>query len=78
MDGKSLLLMRLTDAINELGDLRGARVHRSHWVSLRHLVDIKKDGRKTVAVLTDDRKIPISNPYLDDVRALLKEKNAAQ
>ena len=78
MDGKSLLLMRLTDAINELGDLRGARVHRSHWVSLRHLVDIKKDGRKTVAVLTDDRKIPISNPYLDDARALLKEKNAAQ
>ena len=77
MEGQTLLLMRLTDAINELGELKGARSHRSHWVSERHLVDIKKDGRKSVAVLTDGRKIPISAPYLDGVRAVLEEKNAA-
>ena len=73
MEGQSLLLMRLTDAINELGDLKGVRSHRSHWVSERHLVDIKRDGRKFVAVLTDGRKIPISDPYLDGVRAVLEE-----
>jgi len=78
MEGQSLLLMRLTDAMRELGDLKGARTHRSHWVSQRHLINIKKDGRKFVAVLTDDRKLPISAPYLDAVRELLKEKNATQ
>ena len=77
-ESKTLLLMRLSDAIKETGDYAGARTHRSHWVSERHLVDIKRAGRKFVAILTDDRQVPISAPYLEDVRELLERKNAAR
>jgi len=76
MDGTSLHLMTFGAAMDKLGDLQGARVHRSHWVSKRHLTDIRKDGRRHIAVLTDNRAIPISGPYLDSARALLAEKNA--
>jgi len=66
--------MRLADAIKELGNLKGVRVHRSHWVAQQHLIDIKKDGRRFVAVLSDDRRLPVSAPYLEDTRDMLKEK----
>lgn len=78
MEGVSLHLMTFSAAIEKLGDLKGARVHRSHWVSLRHIVDIQKDGRRHAAIMTDERKVPISGSYLEAARDLLKEKNATQ
>lgn len=77
MNGSTLHLMRFSDAMDKLGNLRGERVHRSHWVSLRHLANIKKDGRRHVAVLTDGQSLPVSGSYLENARSLLKEKNAA-
>jgi len=77
VDGVSLHLMTLREAIEQLGDLKGARVHRSHWVSYRHITDVQKDGRRHAAILTDERKIPVSGSYLEDARALLEAKNAA-
>ncbi|MDG1736339.1 MAG: LytTR family DNA-binding domain-containing protein [Paracoccaceae bacterium] len=78
MNGSTLHLMRFNDVMDKLGDLRGERVHRSHWVSLRHLIDIKKDGRRHLAILTGDQTVPISSSYLDKAQNLLNEKNAAQ
>jgi DNA-binding LytR/AlgR family response regulator len=31
-NGTKLLLIRLSDAIKEIGDMRGMQIHRSHWI----------------------------------------------
>ncbi|MDG2339872.1 MAG: LytTR family DNA-binding domain-containing protein [Paracoccaceae bacterium] len=76
VEGSHLLLMRFSDACELLGDLKGARIHRSHWVSHRHIVDVRKSGRKYIAVLETGETVPVSASYLDAATALLKEKNA--
>lgn len=75
--GPHLLLLRFSDAMSLLGDLQGLRIHRSHWVSLSHLERIEKQGRKVTVVLSDDRRLPVSATYLDDVKDALKLKSAA-
>ena len=30
--GTKLLLIRLSDVIKEIGDMRGMQIHRSHWI----------------------------------------------
>ena len=69
--GVDLQLMRLGDAIAELDGLDGLRIHRSHWVARAHLVDLRKDGHRCWAELSDGRELPVSQTYLDAVRASL-------
>lgn len=76
--GPHMLLLRFSDAMELLGDLQGLRIHRSHWVSLLHLEGIERSGRKVTAVLSDDRRLPVSASYVDDVREALKLKSAAK
>ena len=66
--GKELILMRLSDAIDELSGLRGVRIHRSHWVALDHIVDLRKVRQKWVVLMSDDRTLPVSLTYLDQVK----------
>ena len=69
-DGEALILMPLRDAIAELESLDGMQVHRSWWISLNDLVQVAKDGRKTVAIMSDGTQIPVSGTY----RGALKER----
>jgi DNA-binding LytR/AlgR family response regulator len=69
--GQHMLLMRLTDAIEELDDLPGERIHRSHWAAARHLRRIARRGQKQVVLLSDGRELPVSKSYADAVEARL-------
>ncbi|MHA6261908.1 LytTR family DNA-binding domain-containing protein [Arenibacterium sp. CAU 1754] len=69
--GKHLVLMRMSDALDELDGLSGARTHRSHWVNSAHLVSVGREDKKTVARLSDGRSIPVSATYLDEVQAII-------
>ncbi|MCU4653333.1 LytTR family transcriptional regulator [Roseibacterium sp. SDUM158016] len=69
--GKHLVLIRLSDAMAELEGLPGLRIHRSHWIALKHLEAVAGSAKKPVAVLSDGRELPISKTYLDDVLAQL-------
>lgn len=69
-DGEALILMSLRDAIAELESLDGMQVHRSWWISLNDLVQVARDGRKTVAIMSDGTQIPVSGTY----RGALKER----
>lgn len=61
--GESLILMRLTDAIVELGDRNGAQVHRSWWVAADGIQSsLSKNGRKYL-VLKSGVEVPISRTY---------------
>ena len=68
--GSSLIKMRFSDAVAELGD-RGMQVHRSYWVATNHVVRTARNGKRTMLRLTGDQEVPVSVTHLRTVRALL-------
>lgn len=67
--GSELILMRLSDAIDELDGLDGARCHRSWWVARPAVTDvIQRDGR-VMLKLVGDLTVPVSRTYLPELRA---------
>ena len=68
--GSSLVKMRFSDAVDELGD-QGMQVHRSYWVATRHVTRSVRSGKRTVLRLTGDRKVPVSVTHLPAVRTIL-------
>ncbi len=66
--GQDLILMRLSDAINELAGIEGARVHRSWWVARDAIADATRgDGRATLK-LKDGSEAPVSRTYARELR----------
>jgi DNA-binding LytR/AlgR family response regulator len=58
--GSELLLMRLADAVAELGDIAGARTHRSWWVARDGVVEVEnRQGRMTL-MLSGGVSAPVS------------------
>ncbi|MDE0023307.1 MAG: LytTR family DNA-binding domain-containing protein [Spirochaetaceae bacterium] len=68
--GSSLVKMRFSDAVAELGD-SGIQVHRSYWVATRHVIKSIRSGRRTLLRLTGDHKVPVSVTHRPAVRTLL-------
>ncbi len=66
--GSDLILMRLSDALAELGDEAGLQVHRSWWVAHGGGTALRRDGGRTVVVLKNGGEVPVSRTYLADVR----------
>jgi hypothetical protein len=66
--GKSLVLLRLSDAIREAAPTPGLRIHRSHWVALDAVSKTLRVDGKLFVELKDGQRLPISRSYLDDVR----------
>ncbi len=66
--GAQLVLMRFSDALEELTDQPGWRIHRSHWVAEGGVANIRREGGKTFIVTTDDAELPVSRTYLPALR----------
>ncbi len=67
--GSDLILLRLSDALNELAGLDGARTHRSWWVARAAVRDAAKgDGRATLT-LEGGLKAPVSRAHAPGLRA---------
>lgn len=60
--GRELVLMRFSDALDELGDTPGLRVHRSHWVADAAVETLAREGGRLVVVLKSGDRIPVSRP----------------
>jgi len=58
--GSELLLMRLRDAIAEMGSVPGEQVHRSWWVAASGIVDVDVAGRNWTIHLTGGQSVPIA------------------
>lgn len=67
--GRELVLMRFSDALNELGDLPGIQVHRSHWVADAAVETVERDDGRLTILLSTGTRVPVSRPYLAAVRA---------
>jgi DNA-binding LytR/AlgR family response regulator len=65
--GSTLILLRLSDAVEELEGIEGALVHRSWWVSRAAIVEPRRAGRNVSLAVKGDLLVPVSRP---NVRAL--------
>jgi hypothetical protein len=65
-----LILLRLRDAIAELGGTQGLQVHRSWWVARDSIVSTARDGRNLTLNLANGITVPVSR----DGAALLKTR----
>jgi DNA-binding LytR/AlgR family response regulator len=62
--GRALILMRLSDAMGETGDVPGIQIHRSHWVALAAVKQVSRRQGKVMVDLTDGTSLPISRGYM--------------
>lgn len=67
--GNQLVLMRLADAMKEVGMTDGLQVHRSHWVARDAIQSAKRDGDRAVLTLIDGTEIPASRKFVPDLKA---------
>lgn len=58
--GKELLLMRLREAIAEMGDEPGEQIHRSWWVARSGIARIERTGRSMALHLVNGEIAPVS------------------
>ena len=66
--GSDLILMRLSDAVEELDGVEGARTHRSWWVARAAVCAIARgDGRATLT-LSSGLRVPVSRRYARTLR----------
>lgn len=68
--GKAMVLLRLSDAMGEVGTTQGLQIHRSHWVALNGIERVRRvDGKVMVETKSGD-SLPVSRSYLP----VLKER----
>jgi len=69
--GVEMIYMKFSDAIKELQNYPGLRIHRSHWIASDAIIKVKKSGRKWVVKLNNGSELPISKRYKSDVDLVL-------
>lgn len=67
--GKASLLMRFSDAIDEVDCRPGAQVHRSHWVAWAGVGSVCREGGKVILHLKNGHQIPVSRNHREKVDA---------
>ncbi len=63
-----LLLMRLSDAMRETGDVAGGQVHRSHWVAWGQVTAARREGDRAILSMTWGGEIPVSRANVAKIR----------
>jgi DNA-binding LytR/AlgR family response regulator len=67
--GKTLVLMRLADAMRETGSVAGLQIHRSHWVAHGAVVKVHRTGGKLLVELSNGMRLPVSRGFQPAVKA---------
>lgn len=62
-NGSGLVLYRFRDALADLADWPGFRVHRSFWVSKSAVEKVDGRGRGYTLTLENELKVPVSQSY---------------
>lgn len=61
--GSDLILMRLSQAVEELDGFEGARTHRSWWVARDVVRSVERGNGRATLTLENGLKIPVSRRY---------------
>jgi hypothetical protein len=67
--GSDLILLRLRDAMAELGPKRGRQVHRSWWVAENAVASTEK-GARPLLVLRNGLKVPVSKSFREPAKEM--------
>lgn len=71
--GSAVILMRLTDAVTELGT-EGMRIHRSYWAAFEHMTTLLRRDRRMLLCLNGGHELPISRSLVAAVRSAIAER----
>lgn len=66
--GEDMLLMRLADAIREVGDTAGLHVHRSHWIATNQVSAAARNGDGAILTMTTGPDIPVSRANIAKIK----------
>lgn len=66
--GEEMVLIRLSDAVAEVGSTEGLQIHRSHWIALDQIEKITRKGDRGEVTLSNQTTRPISRSYMPTVR----------
>lgn len=66
--GVTSLLLRFSDALDELGETPGLQIHRSHWVADRAVAHLRRAGNRLYVVLSCGNELPVSRTHARAVR----------
>ncbi|MBU2605983.1 MAG: LytTR family transcriptional regulator [Alphaproteobacteria bacterium] len=66
--GEELILMRLADAMRDLGGTDGLQTHRSWWVAKAGVADTRREGGRLFLVLKCGKAAPVSRTYASAVK----------
>jgi hypothetical protein len=72
--GESLIHYRLTDALNELPEGCGIRIHRSHWVAADAIAQVEPAGRNLRLRLVNGVDVPVSQSYKQPVLTFCRSR----
>ena len=61
--GQHLLLMRLSDALTELGGLDGGQTHRSWWVAKSAVTGVRRGNGRASLTLSNGVEAPVSRRF---------------
>lgn len=67
--GRELVLLRFSDALDELGHTAGLQVHRSHFVADSHVDKVLRTNGRLAILLKDGNEVPVSRSRAEAVRA---------
>jgi DNA-binding LytR/AlgR family response regulator len=66
--GSTLILMRLSDAVSEIGDGVGIQTHRSWWVARDAIKAIARAEGRAELTLVNDVSVPVSRAHYRSLR----------
>ncbi len=69
--GTHMVLMRFSDALNEVAAINGIQLHRSHWIALNSVANVDKRDGKLIVKLKNGQKYPVSRSRLQAAKKAL-------
>jgi len=69
-DKHFMVLYRFGKAIEELGESRGAKIHRSFWVSYTAMTGIAQTGSQCFLLTKNGMRVPVSRSFRERVKQL--------
>ncbi len=67
--GTETLLLRFSDAMQELDGIDGMQVHRSHWVAQEAIDTLSRSGGRLALRLKNGSEVPVSRAYQEAVES---------
>ena len=58
--GSELVLMRMSDAVDETAPVEGLQIHRSHWIARDAVAGSERRGGRLILRMSDGAELPVS------------------